>query len=468
MFEKFIRWIREVVQKLFATPQDPNPVIDIALSSETARSIELWRMMYQNKAPWVLENKYMQSANLPSAIASEMARLVTLELSSTVSGSPRADYLNGFYQPIIDNLREQIEYGCALGGMIMKPYVTSSGLGVDFLQADSFFPISFDSSGKIIDCAFFDQIRRNNRIFTKLEIHRRRGQTIEVYNRVYVSSNDTSLGREIALTDVPEWAELAPEGAIENVDRSLFGYFRVPQANVGDMRSPLGASIYSRATELIKQADEQWSLFLWEFEGGSMAVDAALSMFKLDENGNPILPKGKERLYRQMDVTTGISEKPFFEHFAPQLRDSSYFNGFNRICQRIEFACGLAYGTISDPQMVEKTAEEIRSSKQRSYSTVTDNQKALQVALEDLVYAMDVWATLYKLAPQGKYEVSFDFDDSLVVDSLKEQQIMMQEAAAGLIRPEIYLMKRYGVSEQEALEMMPGVAPVDHVDYGEE
>ena len=52
----------------------------------------------------------------------------------------------------------------------------------------------------------------------------------------------------------------------------------------------------------------------------------------------------------------------------------AFSNGYNRIVQKIEFNCGLAYGTLSDPQVVDKTAEEIISSKQRSYATV----KAIQ------------------------------------------------------------------------------------------
>ena len=65
---------------------------------------------------------------------------------------------------------------------------------------------------------------------------------------------------------------------------------------------------------------------------------------------------------------------------------------FNNQMKLIEFACCLAYGTLSDPQNVDKTATEIKTSKQRSYTFVSDTQQALQTALEDLVYAMNFWA----------------------------------------------------------------------------
>ena len=113
----------------------------------------------------------------------------------------------------------------------------------------------------------------------------------------------------------------------------------------------------------------------------------------------------------------------------------------------------MAYGTLSDLNTVDKTAEEIKTSKQRSYSTVSDIQKALQKALEQLIYAMDVIAQLSNLNGGKKYEVSFDWDDS--IDKEQELQSMQQDATAGLIRKEIYIAAKYGVSEEEALKMMP-------------
>ena len=107
--------------------------------------------------------------------------------------------------------------------------------------------------------------------------------------------------------------------------------------------------------------------------------------------------------------------------------------------------------SLSDPNTVDKTAEEIKASKQRSYSTVSDIQKAL----EQLVYAMDVIAQLANLNGGKKYEISFDWDDSIVIDKEQELQSMQQYATAGLIRKEIYIAAKYGVSEEEALKMMP-------------
>ena len=119
-----------------------------------------------------------------------------------------------------------------------------------------------------------------------------------------------------------------------------------------------------------------------------------------------------------------------------------------------------------DVQMVDKTATEVKASKQRTYSTVQDIQKSLEHALVGLVEAMDIWATLGKLAPSGDYDISFEWDDSLVMDAETENAQMYQEVAAGLIKPEYYLMKRYGVTEEQLKEMMPNMdEPMSQEDY---
>ena len=72
---------------------------------------------------------------------------------------------------------------------------------------------------------------------------------------------------------------------------------------------------------------------------------------------------------------------------------------------------------------------------------------------------MDVIAQLANLNGGKKYEISFDWDDSIVIDKEQELQSMQHDATAGLIRKEIYIAAKYGVSmnisEEESLKMMP-------------
>ena len=115
--------------------QDSDTQVDVCMTSEMARRIELWTAMYEDNAPWV-DRKKVKSAQLPAAIASEVARLVTLEMKSEITGGSSATYLNEQYQKkVLKSIRRYVEYGCAKGGLILKPYVTKTGLAIQYVQA---------------------------------------------------------------------------------------------------------------------------------------------------------------------------------------------------------------------------------------------------------------------------------------------------------------------------------------------
>ena len=431
--------------------------VEIEMSDIMQQAIARWTNMYEDKALW-LDGDRVRSLNIPSSVASEIARLVTIEMESEVTGTngkdnDRSIYLNEQYQKVIDSLRIQTEYAAAKGGMIFKPYIDGDNIAVDYVQADNFYPVKFNSSGDLIAVIFPEVIVKNGKTYTRLEYHHLLEDNIYyVSNTSYVKDGEGNdlggLGKPCELSSVEEWQDLEGELNIEDVEKPLFSYFKLPLANNKDSRSHLGVSIYAKAENLIEEVDRMYSSILWEYKSKETAIDVSPDMLL-----NMELAEGEDRIFRKLDT----DDESFYEPYSPNIRDSSYFNGLNRLLQRVEYNCGLAYGTLSDMDIVEKTATEINSSKQRSYSTVSDIQKALRVALEHLLYAMDFYTTMYNKAPTGEYEASFHFDDSIVINSKEEQAITLQEVAAGLIKPEYYLQKRYGLTEEQALEMLPNL-----------
>ena len=232
----------------------------------------------------------------------------------------------------------------------------------------------------------------------------------------------------------------------------MFSYYKPPVANNIEPESPVGVSVYARAINLIKETDRQWGRIVWEYEASEKAVYvdelATKPSQSKDKKRSFTVNKLKGRLYKTLN--TGAEKSDFFKDYSPEIRDEALWRGLNKTLQRIEFNVGLAYGTLSEPNTVDKTATEIKSSKQRSYATVSKMQENLQKALENLIYAMDALTTLYNLAPQGNYEVSFNWDDSLIVDTEREQTLQMQEVNVGLRSKIKYIMFRYGLTEEQA------------------
>jgi len=445
--------INKVITTLNKTEIENKAGIKTAVSEDMSTAIEVWSRMYADAPNWA--SNEVKTMNLPAEIAAEFARLITIEMESEITGSARADYLNIILQQeVLEKLRQQVEYACAKGGIVLKPYIDGDTITVDFIQADCFFPISFDSSGRLTGAVFVDQIIRGKKIFTRLESQQFNDSGIyEVKNKAFMSSTKNVLGSQISLADVDQWADLQPEIVIQNVDRPLFAYFKVPFANTIDPRSALGVSVYSRAVSQIEEADKQWSRLLWEFEGSELAIDADMVALGKDSAGKLSMPRLNKRLFRGLNINGGNSGADFYKVFSPAIRDASLLNGLNAILIRVEDACGLARGTFSDPATDPKTATEILSSKQKSYSTIRDCQKSLQNALDNLVYAMDIMATLYQLSPVGTYETSYNWDDSIINNPSDSKQMFWQYVVAGKYPFWRYLVKYEGYSEDEAREI---------------
>lgn len=430
--------------------------VDIAISGRMSNAIQRWGNLYMNRAPWLRDG--VRSLNLPAAICTETARLVTMESEVSVTGSRRAEMIAGCLKPFLEKLPVYVEYACSTGGILFKPYVSGGRVFIDVVKTGYFYPVEFDGSGAITGAVFTEFKRKGKKLYTRLEYQQLTGGRYFVVNKAFVSRrvqvrNDDiiNIGQEIPLADVPEWADIEPYVEFDNADRTLFSYFRIPVANNIDPESPLGVSVYARAEEQIKDADEQYGAAMWEFRSKETAVQAAREFFKKDRQGNAVLPKGKERLYHDMGANiSDIDGRPFFNVYSPEIRDISFFNGYNRIIQKVEFNSGLAYGTLSDPQTVDKTAEEIKVSKQRSYATVKSIQNSLENALRDLAGAIDAWMTIEGLAPPGEVDVSVSWDDSLVTDKETERQQDRQDVAMGAMQMWEYRAKWYNEDETAA------------------
>ena len=453
MFEKILSLIKGVWKMLTSQNVKQTLNVDVAVSTAMSEALTEWSDMYINQAGWLTTD--IKSLNLPAAIASEIARAVTIEMEVELTGGPRADYLAEQFEPVMAKIRDQVEKGCAKGGLMMKPYVKGKAIAVDFVQADMFYPVAFDSSGNITSCVFADQKQQGDAYYTRLEYHELGDGGVTIKNLAFRSTTKDMLGSQVPLASVADWAVIEPEATITGVDRPLYAYFKYPLSNNIDPTSPLGVSCYSRAVDLIEQADRQWSSLMWEFESGKRAIYVDALAFTKDTDGYTILPD--KRLYRALNGSGNMDDEDMFHEWSPEFREASITSGLDTILKRIEFNCGLAYGTLSDPQSIEKTATEIASAKQRSQATIVSTQKALQTALESLLYAMDIWATLGNLAPRGTFETAFDFDDSLVVDKDVQFQQDMRLVTTGLMSKVEFRMRNFGEDKKTATEKIAAV-----------
>jgi hypothetical protein len=124
---------------------------------------------------------------------------------------------------------------------------------------------------------------------------------------------------------------------------------------------------------------------------------------------------------------------------------------------RIEDVSGLSRGSLSDVTTVVKTATELKIMKQRSFQTNAHIQKAIQKALKDTVYVMNVYCDLYNITPDGEYEVSFEWDDSIIADSdveLSQRILLIQNGLASKLETRMWYFGETENQAKEALELI--------------
>ncbi len=469
-FQIILSWVYQVLENLLPKKKgkDILPVnLGLIITPRMKWALTEWGLMYINLAPWTTKEDGItpngnKSLNIPAAVASELARTTTIEMTVSVTGSERADFLNSVMQKVLHDIRRYTEYACAKGGLIFKPYITSDySIGIDYVQADMFYPISFNSDSKLIAICPVDMKQVGGKYYKRFEYHTLEAEGEHVWNWAFKSEARDDMGEQCSLQEIPEWADIAPEALFEEAKQPLYGYFRMPFSNNIDPLSPIGVSVYARAVDLIEQTDQLWNEFNWEFESGHRALYVDNLAFGKDpRTGKPVMPK--ERLYRTLNL--GTMDDDFFKDWTPTFREVSFINALETHYRMIEFQCGISEGVLPRPAALQiATATEVKMTQQRTYSTITDTQKALRTALEDLLYAVDYLATAYDLAPAGAYNVEFGFDDSIVHDHDAEFSQDIQEVGLGTMSRQTFIMRNHDVTEEEAkkeLALAQAEAPV--------
>lgn len=443
------------MQTPYSRPPDPIPAgvlerefgVLPAASQRMREHMNLWYAMYVNHPPW--ESECVKPLGLPGAIGRELARHALTEFAAAFAGGPRNTYLDEQFRRAAKGFSRILERGLCLGGVALRPCLDGGRLLVD---AGPFTPIRFSGGGDCVAGVFKSRpIRQGGSWFVRLELHNLdAGGFYTVENRAYKSSPDGQIGTRTSLKKVEAWAELQPVTRIAGLERPLFAYFKPPQANDIDPDSPMGVSVYAgAAAELIQEADLQWRRLLREYETGKRRILINGSAMGVSQVNDEIFEYGNF-----------TSDTTFFQFINPELRDNPFFSGFQRVLQRIEFNAGLAYGTLSDPQTVEKTATEILASRHRQFVTEKDIKETFQDTLDGLVYAMNALCDLYRLAPPGDYQVEYSWGDGVLEGPDERRQAMamdLQLVRESLMSRTAFVMKWDRVDEAEAKRRLAAI-----------
>lgn len=444
MFDNLTNWLKGVMGRMFGYQQMKNIAgRDITMTKPMIDAINGWKDMIDGRAGWIDEDKGITSLKIEAGICREFADIALGEMEASVDN----DRLNEAFKNAIRDLNENLQDGLALGSFIIKPLGENRS---EFVTADKFVPVSFDDEGKPSDIMFFTRKKvGENNYYTKVERHYfDENGNLVISNKCYHASTESTIGNPCDLAEVSEWADIEPEPiTYPGMNKNDYGYFRVPLKNRVD-GSACGVSIYAEAVSAIRKADIQYGRLDWEYSSGERAVHVDERALRR-KDGRIKLPEGKQRLYRGLNLEQNQGE--LYKEYSPAMRDEAYIRGLEKAYRNIEFIVGLAYGDLSDASEVDKTATEVRASKQRKYNRVNAIQENLRDCLSDFVDALAFYNELYTT----KYEFSCTFNDSILTDEETEREQDRKDVAMGVMSLTEYRAKWYQEDEETAAANLP-------------
>lgn len=392
-----------------------------------------------------------------SVIASEVARLATLEFEVGVDAvTARGDIIKKVLKrEFSNNLRKQIEYGCAYGSLLIKPNFDGKSISIDHIKPNCFIPVEFDSNNRLTSVICLDRRTIGDYIYTKAELCTYKNNRYTVSTRAYVSKDINDFGIEIPLTDVEEWKGIKKEVLIQNVDRPLFGLFRYPAANNIDIDSPLGVSIFSRSCDALQKLDVAFDKFNNDIDTSDKVLFVADYLLMSNEAGkrmqrtNP-LPK----VVKGLNFTTNGTE---VKEWIPEIRDVQFKSAIQMYIDIISIQCGFdaGYFTFDNSSRTIRTATEVTADQQRTLSTVADVQIEIHNVIEDVIYAINALISLYKLTTDDVNDVAYTIkykDFNLDPEQERNNTLLLIEK--GILPKWKYLVYYEGYTEEKAKELI--------------
>lgn len=408
-----------------------------AITSTMVQKINEWNSMLSGNADWCKD--YVKSLRIEQGICREFADVVLSEMEIKISN----DKLLKLFEKTTESLNENLQDGLGLGSFCLKPLGNEQA---EFVTADKFIPVSFGNDEKPNDIVFLDfRGIDDSKYYVRLERHSIKNGFLEITNEAYSSSTRYGFDRKIPLESLEAWRGLPEHVAYPGVKEMDFGYYRNPIRNRID-DTPCGVSIFDYAIDLIRKADVQSARIDWEFESGERAIHVDAAAIKRESDGQNGVSKLNKRLYRGID-----GEEGFFKEFSPELRDQNLINGLENYFRQIEFVVGLAFGDLSNPQSVDKTATEVKASKNRKYNRVKAIQDNLRDCLEDFVRGL----AFHEGMLHSGYEFICSFKDSILTDEETDRQLMLNEIAAGIRSHWEYRVRFLGEDEETAKANVP-------------
>ena len=392
----------------------------------------------QRKPIYTDDYSRVDDISLTAVIANRVSTLAMQDSGANVEGNnARATYMQEFLQKFIaERMPVAAEVSLGTGDCLVKPYTDGERIGIDIIKNNNF--IVCDSIGDFIKSCIIkaDEIKDDNgNIYERYETQMLKegqtdtGQTVSaliIYQSAYKNGN------EIPLNSVKAWENIQPETIIPNIDRMLFGRYKCPTVNRGDINGVNGVKITYGLDSVMQKAVDAYNRFNDEFERKEAFIFADKTIFEKDEKGNTTLPTGKKKIFQLIRGDEGERIK----EYSPAIRSAEMETGVNINFKMLELLAGLSNGILTSPTTNFATATEMKASLQATFAFMTKFRASLQSGTIDLLNAIDVLCNANNITPMGEWQVQFDWSSSYIENIQEQFNRLMQAQSIGAVGKE--------------------------------
>lgn len=399
------------------------------------------------------------SVNMGKKVCEDWANLLMNErVNITLEGKKE----QAFVDAVLDNnnwgvkSNEFQERKAAVGTIAYVPIVEEMGVDPDtaevkdtgkihinYVTAANIYPLTWDN-GVILECAFVSRKRVDDREYTYIQVHRLNGGEYDIENHLYDAD-------EVPLTSVRGF-ETIPPVVHTGSDKPQFVIDRLNIAN-SDEENPMGVAVFAYAIDQLKSIDITYDSYVNEFVLGKKRIVVQPEATK-DINGRPVFDK-RETVYYVLPEDRA-ADGNILQQVDMTLRTAEFNTGMQDMLNVLSSKCGFGENHYKFDQTSIATATQVISENSTMFRTIKKHEILLDQAITELCRILLRMGNRYMGAGLNEeVEISIDFDDSIIEDTASINQDMRLDVSAGIIKPELYIMRKYKVSENEAREMLP-------------
>lgn len=345
-----------------------------------------------------------------------------------------------------------VEQTFALGTGAFVTYQENGETKIDYIRAGMVYPLRWDN-GTVTECAFGSEQVTNKEKRVYLNIHRLENGQYVIENHLFKCTGEGEGGflEEIPLPEHVQ-AEVRTGSTVP-----LFQILRPNIANNLAPDSPMGLSVYANAVDQLEGLDLVYDSYMNEFRLGKKRITIPLTMARMQMEADgavtPVFDDNDTEFYA---VPAAEGDNKITEHNM-ELRYEAHEAGVQTALNLLSFKCGMGKDRYNFQDGQVKTATEVVSEKSDLYQSLKKHELLLNDAVCGLVRAI---AQLEGLKADS-FEISVQFDDSIIEDVGAEKQLFLQEIRDGVRQKWEYRVRFYGEDEETAKAMVENSADDD-------